>query len=212
MSDLAFLQPEEESEQGGVVKGVAIGVVTRNEDDEGGMARVKVRFPWHENPNESHWARLALPMAGNDRGTYFVPEIDDEVLCVFEREDIRHPYIVGCLWNGQDAPPEGNDNGKNDIRKVKTRIGHELIFDDGDEPSVHLKTHDDREVYMDGSVIRVTDGSSTIVLESDSGAVKVEASGDLTMTGVNVTLEASGTMGIKAGGTMTIEGSLVSIN
>ena len=50
-------------EAGGYLKGVAVALVTQNKDDEG-LCRVKVRFPWHDKPRESHWARLATPMAG----------------------------------------------------------------------------------------------------------------------------------------------------
>lgn len=68
---------EESAEAGGVVKGMAIGIVSQNKDATG-MGRVKVRFPWRENPDESHWARISVPMAGPDRGTYFLPEVNDE--------------------------------------------------------------------------------------------------------------------------------------
>jgi uncharacterized protein involved in type VI secretion and phage assembly len=46
------------------VHGVVIGVVTNNKDDQG-LGRVKVRFPWLSGAVESHWARVATPMAGN---------------------------------------------------------------------------------------------------------------------------------------------------
>ena len=52
-------------ESGGYVKGIAIALVTQNKDDEG-MCRVKVRYPWHDQPRESYWARLAMPMAGKE--------------------------------------------------------------------------------------------------------------------------------------------------
>ncbi|MCK4734088.1 MAG: hypothetical protein KAT65_16670, partial [Methanophagales archaeon] len=109
--------------------GVFIGLVTNNEDDEK-RGRVKVEFPWRGNSNESNWARVATVMAGKDRGTFFLPEVDDEVLVAFDRGDINHPYVIGSLWNGVDTPPETNADGKNNIRKIKSRSGHEIIFDD----------------------------------------------------------------------------------
>ena len=68
--------------------GVVVGVVTNNQDPDG-MHRVKVRFPWLSGEDESHWARVAAAMAGNDRGAYFLPEVDDEVLVAFEHGDLR---------------------------------------------------------------------------------------------------------------------------
>ena len=105
-------------ESGGHAKGVAVALVTQNKDDEG-LCRVKVRYPWHDKPRESYWARLAVPMAGNGRGTVFIPEVGDEVLVAFEREDLRFPYVLGALWNGKDKPPLANDDGKNDKRIVQ---------------------------------------------------------------------------------------------
>ena len=63
-------------------------------------------------------------LAGNLRGFYFLPEVDDEVLVAFEQGDARFPYVVGALWNGKDAPPEKNDDGQNNVRAIKSRSGH----------------------------------------------------------------------------------------
>ena len=61
-------------------------------------ARQKLRFPGSAG-TESHWARVAAPMAGNGRGLYFLPEVEDEVLVLFERGD-AFPFVIGALWNG----------------------------------------------------------------------------------------------------------------
>ena len=57
-----------------------------------------------------------MPMAGKERGLVLIPEVGDEVLVAFEREDLRFPYVLGALWNGKDKPPLANDDGKNDKR------------------------------------------------------------------------------------------------
>src|SRR5262245_14245690 len=112
-------------------KGVATALVTQNRDDDG-LCRVKVRYPWHDTPRETYWARLAVPMAGADRGTVMIPEVGDEVLVAFERGDIRFPYVIGSLWNGKDKPPLANTDRKNDKRIVRSRKKHYLLFDDGE--------------------------------------------------------------------------------
>src|SRR5687768_7153196 len=83
--------------------GVVIGIITNNKDPDK-LGRVKVKFPWLSDTDESFWARTATPMAGNQRGMYFLPEVDDEVLVAFEHGDLRFPYIIGALWNGKDKP------------------------------------------------------------------------------------------------------------
>ena len=88
--------------------GVVMGIVTNNNDPQG-QFRVKVKFPWLSADEESHWARVAMPMAGKDRGLMLMPEVDDEVLVMFEQGDVNHPYVIGSIWNGSDTPPLKTD-------------------------------------------------------------------------------------------------------
>lgn len=112
--------------------GVYVAIVTSNEDPDN-LGKIKVVFPWMDNEVESHWARVATLYAGKDRGHYFIPEVDDEVLVVFEHGDPNHPYIVASLWNGKDELPEpGHPDGKNNHKVIETRCGHKLTFDDTD--------------------------------------------------------------------------------
>ena len=212
MNELSIAPREVALEAGGYVKGVAIAIVTQNKDDEG-LGRVKVRYPWYENPNESYWARVAVPMAGADQGTYFLPEKEQEVLVVFEREDIRFPFVIGALWNGKEATPLTNSDGKNDQRVIRSRDKHELFFDDGANSAVHLKLKDGKIVEMTNDQMRFDDGQgNSFTIQSTSGAVDIKANGHLTIKAAAITLDASGTMEIKAGATMTIRGTLVQIN
>jgi uncharacterized protein involved in type VI secretion and phage assembly len=210
---LAEAAPRETAhEAGGVVKGVAIAVVTQNKDDEG-QCRVKVRYPWHEKPRDSYWARLAMPMAGDGRGLVLIPEVGDEVLVAFEREDVRFPYVLGTLWNGKDKPPIANDDGKNDKRMLKSRKKHYLLYDDGERGVVELAHEKGRKVTFDDDGIVVTDeNGNQIKIESSSGEMTIQATGALKIKGASITIEATGTMDIKANATLTVRGSMVNIN
>lgn len=199
-------------ESGGYVKGVAIGVVTQNKDPDG-LCRVKVSFPWHEQPRESYWARLAVPMAGDDRGLVLIPEVGDEVLVAFEREDLRFPYILGALWNGREKPPVANDDGNNDKRLFQSRKKHYLLFDDGAQGVVELAHEKKRRVVFDDTGFVVEDeNGNTLKVESSSGTMTIEAKGPLNIKGATVAIESSGTLELKASATLTIKGSLVQIN
>jgi uncharacterized protein involved in type VI secretion and phage assembly len=107
------------------MSGVVIGVVTEREDPscEG---RIKVKFPWLDETTFSTWAPVASPMAGNGRGAFLMPEIDDEVLVAFEHGDFDHPHVVGFLWNGVDEPPSS------DVRQriIRSKNGHAIRFVD----------------------------------------------------------------------------------
>lgn len=199
-------------EAGGYVKGVAIAIVTQNQDPEG-LCRVKVSYPWHDKPRESYWARIATTMAGNGRGTVFLPEVGDEVLVACDREDLRFPYVLGALWNGKEKPPEANGDGKNDKRVIRSRKGHQLLFDDGARGAVELSLDDGKKVVLDDNGIRVDDGKGNrLVIQSSSGALTIETSGTLTLKGASVAIEASGQMKIKAGATLNLNGTMININ
>jgi uncharacterized protein involved in type VI secretion and phage assembly len=197
---------------GGFVKGIAIALVTQNKDPEG-LCRVKVRYPWHDKPADSYWARLTMPMAGKDRGLVLIPEVGDEVVVGFEREDLRFPYVLGALWNGQDKPPIANDDGKNDKRILKSRKKHYLLFDDGTQGVVELAHEKGRKVVFDDTGIVMQDERGNIFkIESNSGAITIEAKGQLKITGAAISIEATGTMDLKSGATLSVRGSLVNIN
>ena len=211
----AVMEPgakETAHESGGYIKGVAIAIVTQNNDEEK-MCRVKVRFPWHDQPSESYWARLSTPMAGNDRGLVLIPEVGDEVLVAFEREDLRFPYVLGGLWNGQDKPPIANEDGNNDKRILQSRKKHYLLFDDGASGVVELKHEKGRKITLDDNGISVEDGNGNVVtIDSNSGGMTIEAQGALKIKAASITLEATGTLEVKASATLTLRGSLVNIN
>ncbi len=205
-------QQETAVESGGLVKGVAVALVTQNRDPEG-LCRVKVRYPWHESQGESYWARLAVPMAGGERGLVLIPEVGDEVLVAFEREDLRFPYVLGALWNGKDKPPYANADGKDDRRLLQSRKKHRLLFDDGTRGVVELAHEKGRKVVFDDDGFAVQDEKGNVVkVDSASGAMTIEAKGQLNIKAASITLEATGTLEVKASATLTLRGSLVNIN
>jgi phage baseplate assembly protein gpV len=141
-----------------------IGIVVDNKDPAR-LSRVKVRFPSLPGNDSSWWATLVAFGAGKDRGWYFLPEINDEVLVMFEHGDIRRPMVIGMLWNGKDLPPCENA-GKNEIRTIVSRAGSRIIFDD-DTNTVALE---DANLF---GTIRISEDK--IVLEAHEGDVCLQA-------------------------------------
>ena len=196
------------------INGVVVAKVTNNEDPND-MGRVKVTFPWLSDQNESFWARIATVMAGPDRGTYFLPEVDDEVLVAFEHGDIHYPYIVGALWNGVDTPPESNSDGKNNRRLIKSRSGHMIILDDTDgEEKIEIIDKAQK------NTITIDTKNNTITIISDKDIELKAPKGKISLNAMELELkssaatkiEAGATMDVKASANMTIKGAIVSIN
>jgi len=92
--------------------GVFPAVVIDNVDPDN-LGRIKVRLPqMHTSGKRGYeaWARVATLMAGKNRGSWFIPDANDEVLVVFEAGDVTRPYVIGSMWNGTSSPPETMSN------------------------------------------------------------------------------------------------------
>ncbi|MES1164423.1 MAG: phage baseplate assembly protein V [Verrucomicrobiota bacterium] len=180
MNLLEVLAPRDEiSPDHDRVYGAVVGVVSSIDDPEN-LGRVRVQFPWLKEDLESRWARLVSFMAGPDRGGVFRPEVGDEVLVLFEHGDLRFPYIIGGLWNGQDAmPSERGADGGNDIRLIKSRSGHTIILDDtsgSEKITVTDKGGNSVELSSSGVVIK-----SSAIKVGSSGASESMVLGDAFM-------------------------------
>jgi uncharacterized protein involved in type VI secretion and phage assembly len=187
--------------QRGRIGGVVIGIVTDNADPEG-LGRVRVRFPGLSDDDIGHWARIATLMAGTGRGTFFLPEVDDEVLVAFENGDITRPYVLGALWNGEDAPPDTNADGNNNLRFIRSRSGHIIRLDDTDG-SEKVEIIDKSE----GNTITIDTANNTITISS-SKDINIEASqGTIKISGQNIEISSTSATKIEAQGGLTLDGS-----
>jgi len=147
------------------VYGVMVGLVIDVNDPQK-MGRVKLRFPWLSDDAESNWARVATMTAGNDRGSWFMPEVDDEVLVAFEMGDTNHPFVVGFLWNGQDKPPRTDTK----TRVLRTLNGHEIEFTDpavsgGDKGHIRIRDAHGNTIELANGVINIT-GVGTLQIKA----------------------------------------------
>lgn len=213
MSAPEFLRDE----GGDGIRGVAVGIVTDNKDP-GGMGRVKLSYPWRDAEDESNWARIATSMAGEDRGTYFLPEEGDEVLVAFEEGDIHHPYVLGALWNGEEKPPEDNADGKNDVRMIRSRGGHEIVLNDAEsEGKVEITTSGGHTIVLDDSASRseivITDGKqNTIVLDSTGDGIEISSTTKLSLDAPLIEIQGRGNVSIEASGMLTLKGAVIQLN
>jgi len=217
MSLYELLQGEDQQESD-KIQGVALGLVTNNQDPEK-LGRIKVKFPWRDGSPESYWARLAVLAAGQDRGTLWLPEVGDEVLVAFEKGNIEHPCVIGSLWNGKDVPPETNDDGENNTKVIRSRCGHEIkFFEKQGQESFKIETQGGHVFLMDDTTgsaqvqIKDSSGQNQITIKTTENSVTIESGLSLKLKSQSIDIEAGASMNIKASGTLTIQGTLVRIN
>lgn len=189
------------------VHDVVVGIVTNIVHDNGDY-RVKVRFPWLPNGGadgeDSNWCRIISYMAGKDRGTFWLPEVEDEVLVAFMHGDINDGVVLGALWNGNDKAIYSNKDAagkvtenafqgkheakKNDLRVFRSRVGHQLVFNDNaNEPRVALHTKQKHRIVLDDknnepTQIEIYDGKEEnyILIDTKNKKITIESkSGDM---------------------------------
>ena len=196
----------------GLVAGVTTGIVSANTDPDE-LGRVKLRLPWRAEDFETGWVRIAVPMGGPDHGTYFLPDVGDEVLVAFDRDDIRYPYVLGALWSRTDKPPVKNDDRKNAIKLIKTRSGHLLKFDDTENEGVILiQLTDGKKVRIDTEGIQIDDGANKIILDAKAGTISIEAKQSLSLKAPKIAIEATATLDLKGGAALNASATMVRIN
>lgn len=196
------------------IYGVVTGTVTDNKDPDN-LGKIKVKFPWLPTQDESYWAKMVTPMAGKERGIYFLPEVGDEVLVIFENGDIRNPYILGGVWSKDTPPPANNSDGKNNRRLIKSRSGHIITLNDekGKETIEIVDKSQKNQIVIDTSKNTITITSEKdITLSATQGKIKLEAQSLEIKTSADTKIEASAGVDIKASATMNLKGATINLN
>jgi phage baseplate assembly protein V len=201
--------------------GLVEGIVVDNVDPEK-LGRVKVKFPTLPEAPESTWARLAMPMAGRERGWMTIPEIDDEVLVSFVHGNHDNAVVVGSLYNGVDTPPYANEDEENNLRVFQSRSGHRLTFDDtkGEERMELISHNEEIRVIWDAKAktVSVYSGKDIVVEAKETISWKckdfiVDASNSVSMkAGTTFDVKAGSKATVDGGSSLVLTGSLTKIN
>lgn len=152
--------------------GIVIGTVIAVRDEEG-LGRIQVSYPWMSGPEE-RWIPVASAMAGGERGTYFMPEIGDEVVVAFDQGMWDHPYVIGFLWNPRQPPPSQDPRE----RIIRSTNGHAIRFVDSTPSGGNLGALIVEDAH--GNTIVMTNGRLSI---NAVGALELNAIGTVTING-----------------------------
>ncbi|MEO6174517.1 MAG: type VI secretion system tip protein VgrG [Flavobacterium circumlabens] len=209
------------------IKGLHTGIVTQLESDPNGEDRILVKIPIINNEEQGIWCRVASPDAGENRGFFFRPEIEDEVIIGFINEDPNNAIVLGMLHSsGKPAPITAAD--ANHQKGIVTRSEMKVLFDD-EKKSIGIETPAGKKITLDedkGVIIIEDENSNVITIDSkgikmeSAGNIEIKATGDVKIEGTNVSISASaqfkaeGSAGaeVSSGATAILKGSIVQIN
>ena len=173
------------------VRGLQIGVVSRLDDPEG-ENRIQVKIPTISTAEEGIWARISTLDAGNQRGTFFLPEVGDEVIVGFLNEDPRFAVVLGMV-NSSNKPAPLTAADANPEKGYISREKLKLVFND-EKKSITLETPGGRKITLD-------DDKKRIRLEDKNGNT-------LTLSGSGITIESAGELILKAQKDIKIDGKM----
>ncbi|MET8508552.1 VgrG-related protein [Streptomyces sp. NPDC004787] len=185
--------------------GVAVALVT-NTKDPLNLGRVRLRFPWLSDTYESGWCRVAQ-LGGRGGGGLMLPEVDDEVLCAFDRGSLEHPYVLAGLYNGVDRPTPAGDgaapvdptSGRVQWRSLTSRSGH----------TVELREDVGRTRASHGVRLRTGQGKLSVELNEARTTLTIDSDGTVTITGARgITIASGGDLTLSARGRISMDAKL----
>jgi Rhs element Vgr protein len=203
----------------GGIHGLQIGIVVQLENDPDGEDRIKVKIPLIDNQSQGTWMRASSLDAGSDRGAFFRPEIDDEVIVGFINGDPREGIVLGMLHSSaKPAPISAKD--VNHEKGFTTRSKMHLSFND-DTKTIVIDTPAGNKITMDeqGKKIEIKDQNENKITMDMSG-IKLESQKNIDIkAGVNLSLAAGASLsiggvslGVKADGNLSLEGAMAKLS
>ena len=219
--------------EGQLMFSVTTGRVVENWDEKHpGMVQVEI-FLGEGGKNRTDWVRVAQPYAGKEFGSYFLPEVGDEVVLAFNLGDRDHPIVIGSLWSQVNPLPDGVATKKNETKSLRTKGGNELAFSDvKDKESALLHTKGDLTLLLEDEPVEINlcDGKkkNILTISGKKGVITIRAekklvldvgSGSLTLDGEGkkatlkmdaISIEAGQSLSLK-GQSVKLEGSMVKL-
>lgn len=174
------------------IQGLHIGKVVKLDEDPNSEFRIQVDIPVLGGEDNKVWARLGTGWASNNYGSFFVPDINDELILGFFNSDPSQPVILGSLYSSNNQPPH-QPTAENYVRGIVTKENMKLTFDD-EKKVIILET-------PGGNKILISDEEKGITLKDQKG-------NQLKMNDSGITIESKADLILKAKQNIKIESDL----
>jgi Rhs element Vgr protein len=187
----------------GAINGLQIGKVVQLQNDPDGEDRILVKTPTIDNNARGIWTRVASLDAGNKRGAFFRPEIDDEVIIGFINDDPRHAVMLGMLnSSAKPAPIVAKD--ANDEKGFTTRSKMHISFNDQTK-TITIDTPAGNHIILDEQ------GTKIEIKDQNSNSITMDSSGIKLKSPLDISIKADANVDIKATASLSIQALSISI-
>jgi phage baseplate assembly protein gpV len=190
--------------------------------------KVQVHIP--SMPEIDPWARVASVGAGSGRGFLWIPQIDDEVLVAFNRNDNLDAYVIGGLWSMMNLPPTSDPVDFLSKKIIKTGVkdsplAHTIEIDDL-EQSIKITTSTSQVITMDPEKISIETSEGlmkitmdmvavppAINIESTTGDISLSAPlGKISLDAMQIEISSDLSTDISSTGTVGVTGEMITLN
>ena len=215
VDDVARHQLEKTDMGDNRIQGVVVGSVVKNYDKEKqGFIQVNINTRDYEE-NKMVWARVALPYGGSKWGDYFIPEVGDQVLLVFEQGNIERAFVIGAVPKSNSGFMQKAFDENNQFKKIITKNGNTIEIVDnkegeGDNDRITINTSKNlHKIVLDNEkkkiLISDKEGENKIEMKTENGQMEIDAKQKLTIkVGDNIKVFMNG-----SNGTVSIEATKI---
>lgn len=201
------------------ISGVCAALVINNIDSQC-EGRVQLEIPWL--PGFMPWARVASMMTGIGYGSYWIPQLGDEVLVAFTQGDVREAYVIGSLWSTLARPHEIAPDAPMTKRSIRTPTGHLLSFDEK-LATLEISSSSFDSVTLSPEGIEIsTFGSTASLTLSKQGDLTIAAVKSITLdapsitiggkTTVDVAVQSKASLSLDGGAACTVKAKRIDLN
>ena len=149
------------------ISGVHIGEVKKIDKDPDNQYRIKVFIPALKTSGEGLWARLTHFYTSSEAGSFFIPEINSQVVVSFINEDPRYPIVLGGLYTKTNKP-YSEITPENELKAIVSKEKLTLEFNDKDKVII-IKTSDKNKITMNEKDIKIEDEHGNEITTSKDG-------------------------------------------
>lgn len=209
-------------------QGISTGLVEQIEDDPDNAYRILVKLPHFEDRTAHVWARMSHLYAGQQHGSFFIPEVGDEVIIGFINNNPIDAVILGSMYSKQKAAlqtleKENNIKGFYSREQLKVELNEDdkslvLSTPGGNKVVLHEK---DKKIQIEdlngNSICLNEDGielssNKDITLKASQGDISIEANNINITSNMELKANASTKAELSSSGSTIVKGSMVQIN
>lgn len=187
--------------------GLMVGLVKKLDEDPENQSRIQVKLPLMQDDNSGIWARLSSYYATGQKGNFFIPEINDEVIIGFFNNDPSQPVILGSLYSSKNTAPYSL-TAENNFKAIVTKAGNKIEFDD-DKKIITIQTPDDNSITIsddDKGITLKDQNGNTVTTDTDGIILKDSNSNLIEMSVSGITIKSSKSLNLEAGTDVKISG------